>query len=77
MPLPACLLPGRRASTKSLAGLLAHVVVPRVGPRQSWACSQRPAQRWAHVAAHSEAAVEHIRNIGIIAHVDAVSGPEL
>lgn len=75
MPIPACLLPGRRTPSKSLAGLLIHAVAPRLGPQQSWVCFQRPAQRWAHVAAHHEAAVEHIRNIGIIAHVDAVSGP--
>lgn len=77
MPMLACLLSGRKAPSKSLAGLLVHAAVPRPAHRQSWACLQRSAQRWAHVAAHNEAAVEHIRNIGIIAHVDAVGGPRL
>lgn len=75
MPMSACLLRSRRTPSKNLASLLIHAVVPRLGSRQSWACFQRHTQRWAHGAAHHEAAVEHIRNIGIIAHVDAVSGP--
>jgi hypothetical protein len=75
MPIPACLLPGCRAPSRSLAGLFMHTLVPRLGPRRSRACPQRIPQRWVHLAAHHEAAVENIRNIGIIAHVDAVGDP--
>lgn len=75
MPMSASLLRGHRHQSRSLVGLLSRVVVLRHGCRPRGVPFTVSTSRWAHVAAqlaHYEAKVENIRNIGIIAHVDAV-----
>lgn len=76
MPLPACLVRGH----KYQPGLSTFAVFLKQNSVNQRACRQNGSgalysQRWAHIGIptpHHEAAIENIRNIGIIAHVDAV-----
>lgn len=78
MPLSVCFIRGRRQQSAKLAGLCTEAAIYRsyygCGAQQR-AVLRPAARRWAQTAApraHHEAHVENIRNIGIIAHVDAV-----
>lgn len=74
MPVPVYFLQSHRVQSRSLFGLSSQIAACKGGRLQHGAL-QRAGLRWAHAAtqrSHYEAKVENIRNIGIIAHVDAV-----
>ncbi|CAN8103039.1 unnamed protein product [Discula destructiva] len=73
MPLSVCLLRGHRVQPKDVLNLSSQAAVYKYGWRQYEPLLQRSRQRWVSTAQRSyyEAKVENIRNIGIIAHVDA------
>lgn len=76
MPLPASLLRGHSEKPKTMVGLFGQIAV--YGRGQNGYLRRYYARRWVHVALprpHHEANVQDIRNIGIIAHVDAVRCP--
>lgn len=80
MPLPACLLKGHRVQSKRLFIFLGQVAASPRRCRQNATSYGNCGQRWAHTTTqrpHHEALVDNIRNIGIIAHVDAVRGSPL
>lgn len=75
MPLPVCILGGQRGQSKRLFNLFNQVAFARRPSHHNVSFHAKSTRRWAHVNAqssHEGANVKNIRNIGIIAHVDAV-----
>lgn len=74
MPLPVCLPRGYIQQPKDLFKSLKRGSINRLDCAKYGFNLRSSTQRWATTTqrAHYEAKVENIRNIGIIAHVDAV-----
>lgn len=68
-PLQACCRHGQSGLSKSRSALPAAVL----GVRNAQLARVRFARSYSSDHAHHEARIENVRNIGIIAHVDAVS----